>query len=37
MVRRGPFVQSFLQLFFRLVIEFLVAALRLTGLLPELI
>jgi hypothetical protein len=37
MVLRGAFVQSFLQLFFRLVIEFLVAALRLTGLLPKLI
>jgi len=37
MVLRGAFVQSFLQLFFRLVIELLVAALRLTGLLPELI
>jgi len=33
----GVLVQSFLQLFFRLVIELLVAALRLTGLLPELI
>jgi hypothetical protein len=33
----GAFVQSFLQLFLRLMIEFLVPALGLTDLLPKLI